>query len=97
MNRVCACPCNRPLDGKRKSAKYYSAACRKRAWKEARGITGLRYVKASRNGKHSSGRQLTARKGEQAVIDALWLIAKERAEGKPPRPAEEIAHEATHG
>lgn len=57
--RLCACPCKRSLEGKRKSAKYYSGSCRTKAWKQRREITGIRYVKASQNGKSSSGVQIS--------------------------------------
>jgi hypothetical protein len=57
--RVCACPCKRSLEGRRRSAVYYSAACRTRAWKERHNIAGIRYVKASQNGKSRSGVQIS--------------------------------------
>jgi hypothetical protein len=45
---------------------------------------------------HRSGKQLTARKAEQAVIDAFWIAASDRAKRKKPRPAEKIAREVVH-
>jgi hypothetical protein len=70
VSRFCACGCGCSLEGMRSNARYASRACRTRDWKRRRGITGIRYVKASQNGGRS-GRQLTQRKAERAVETAL--------------------------
>lgn len=78
MMRFCACPCKRPLTGRRPNARYATAACRTRHWKERRGIIGLRYVKASQNGKSGPpGLQVSYRKA------VLALALDYQREGKP--------------
>lgn len=52
MSHPCACGCGEPA-ASRKKARYATGACRTRDWKKRRGITGIRYVKASQNGKQS--------------------------------------------
>jgi hypothetical protein len=51
-DRLCVCGCGAPA-ASRKGARYATSACRTRDWKARRGITGIRYVKASQNGKPS--------------------------------------------
>lgn len=78
--RLCACPCKRSLTGKRKTAKYYSAACRTAAWKHRAGITGIRYVKASQNGKKPSGVQISLGPMERELTQFLRAWGFEDAE-----------------
>jgi hypothetical protein len=52
MTRLCACGCGNPVPSRR-GARYATSACRTRDWKARKGITGIRYVKASQNGKPS--------------------------------------------
>jgi len=89
--RLCECDCGRSLEGMRSNARYASRACRTRDWKRRRGITGIRYVKASQNAKsRPSGRQLTQRKARTAVARGIRLALTER--GKLP-PGQRLAPE----
>jgi hypothetical protein len=82
MTRLCACNCGQPV-APRKGARYATGACRTRDWKKRRGITGIRYVKASQNGKQS-GLQLSYFKLVRDIPDEpmskseleAWLAAK---------------------
>jgi hypothetical protein len=70
--RLCACGCKRSLEGMRSGARYASAACRTRGWKAREGITGIRYVRASQNGKNRhSGLQLSYHKAVRELADAM--------------------------
>lgn len=89
--RLCACPCRRSLKGKRKSAKYFSAACRTEAWKQRRGITGIRYVKASQNAKKPSGVQISLRNAIAMAEDAMRQADRERINYGRHLPVREIA------
>jgi hypothetical protein len=72
--RTCACNCGASLDGMRSDAIYASAACRTRDWKRREGITGIRYTKASQNGKsRPSGLQLSYYKTADALVDHFGL------------------------
>jgi hypothetical protein len=66
----CACGCGTSLEDKRSNARYASAACRTRAYKERHGIVGYRAIKSSLNGTQSkpSGRQVSARKMERVLV-----------------------------
>ena len=58
------------MEGMRADAIYASAACRTRAWKRREGITGIRYTKASQNGKSKpSGLQVSYRKAREVLED----------------------------
>jgi hypothetical protein len=63
------------MEGKRKKAVYASAACKTRDWKRRKGITGIRYVKASQNRK-SSGIQVSYWKTR--ALMRLRLVATAR-------------------
>lgn len=62
----------------RSNARYASRACRTRDWKRRRGITGIRYVKASQNGK-VSGCQVSYKKAETFVRVSLSGASPELA------------------
>lgn len=87
--RRCACGCGRSLDGMRSKARYASAACRTRDWKRRKGITGIRYTKASQNGKSRSGKQVTRGK----AIDAAIRTALRFAENPDPQEVFETARQ----
>jgi hypothetical protein len=72
--RHCACGCGERLEGMRADAVYASAACRTRDWKRRKGITGIRYTKASQNGKSGpSGLQVSFRKAVETLHLELRL------------------------
>lgn len=80
MSRLCACGCGRSLEGKRRNSRYASSACRTRDWKDRRGIVGVRYVKASQNGKSKpSGCQVSYKKAETFVRISLSGASPELA------------------
>lgn len=91
--RLCACPCKRPLEGRRKSAKYFSAACRTAAWKDRRGITGIRYVKASQNAKKPSGVQISLGNAFEMAEAAVRHADAERVRLGHHRPTPELVRE----
>lgn len=64
----------------RSNARYASRACRTRDWKRRRGITGIRYVKASQNAKSGpSGCQVSYKKAETFVRISLSGASPELA------------------
>jgi len=87
--RLCACGCKRSLEGKRKSAIYYEASCRTRAWKQRHRIIGIRYTKASQNGKSRSGVQISYPATRLAVARDL-AITRHLAEDAALAEAERI-------
>lgn len=89
--RLCACDCGQPV-APRKGALYATSACRTRDWKKRRGITGIRYVKASQNGKSGpSGRQVSAVK-MRAHVEALLISMR-----LPPALARAEAERCVNG
>ena len=78
--RRCACGCPESMEGMRADAIYASAACRTRAWKRREGITGIRYTKASQNGKSKpSGLQVSYRKATDAAAALAMRIVEQNA------------------
>lgn len=74
--RTCANKnCGASLDGMRASARYCSAGCRTAGWKDRKGITGYRAVKASLNGRRKpSGMQISYRKAVEALARRLAAL-----------------------
>lgn len=76
VTRTCQAPgCNTSLEGMRASAVYCSASCRTRGWKDKKGITGYRAVKASRNGRRRGGLQVSYRKAVDQLARYLPTVA----------------------
>lgn len=94
MTRNCECGCGCPLKGLRSNARYASAACRTRDWKRRKGITGIRYTKASQNGKSGpSGLQQSHLKSVEQAEAMLRCADDERIRTGSHRPTPVLARE----
>jgi hypothetical protein len=92
--RLCACGCGRSLDGMRSKARYASGACRTRDWKRRKGITGIRYTKASQNGKSGPpGLQQSHPRSVEQAEAMLRCADDERIRTGSHRPTPELARE----
>lgn len=89
--RRCACPCKAPLDGMRPDARYVSPAHKTRHYRER---AEKRAQRATVTSQRRSGRQLTERKAEQAVIDGIREYVNQRFIAREVLDSpERIAHE----
>jgi hypothetical protein len=77
-DRVCACPCKQSLEGMKPSARYATAACRTRHYRErqAQPVQTPRVTSQKR-----SGLQVSYQKALQAAISAIGSFAAARLAG----------------